>query len=69
MKTKIRHRTRRSGRNTEEEALGKPRDVLPHEVAPAGRLGTRIKERFEKIGLDADIPELRGQHVRLPLIK
>ncbi|MBI2072649.1 MAG: hypothetical protein HYT81_06385 [Gemmatimonadetes bacterium] len=40
------------------------RDILRNAVsaggAPRPALGTRLKSRFERLGLTADIPELRG---------
>ena len=33
---------------------------------PVRKLGSRIAARFRKVGLDAEIPELRGQAPRLP---
>ncbi len=64
VKAKLQRRARRHGRSTEEEV----RDILGcavrHEGAPARPLGTRLKARFARIGLEEDIPELRGQQAR-----
>jgi hypothetical protein len=35
-------------------------DALKQEDIQAGGLGTEIASLFSKVGLDADIPELRG---------
>lgn len=64
VKVKLQRRARRHGRSTEEEVRDILRNAVRHEDAPAGPLGTRLKERFAAIGLDADIPELRGQPAR-----
>ena len=60
VKTKLQQRARRHGRSTEEEV----RDILRNAVstggAPRPALGTRLKARFARLGLTADIPELRG---------
>jgi plasmid stability protein len=44
----------------EEEVRDILRDALKDEDAPAGGLGTEIASLFSRVGLDADIPELRG---------
>lgn len=63
-KTKLQRMARRHGRSTEEEV----REILRNAVrgvdeAPS-RLGSRIAARFSGSGLDAEIPELRGNPVR-----
>jgi antitoxin FitA len=64
VKAKLRERARRHGRSTEAEV----REILRSAVSDKGRsslpLGTRIHSRFARIGLDQDIPELRGQSAR-----
>jgi plasmid stability protein len=44
------------------------RDILRHaardEDTPVGGLGTEIASLFTKIGLDAEIPELRGHEIK-----
>ena len=50
----------------EEEVRDILRDALKEEDAQAGGLGTEIASLFTRIGLDADIPELRG-HVITPV--
>lgn len=64
VKAKLQRRARRHGRSTEEEVRDILRNAVRHEGTPARPLGTRISERFAGIGLDADIPELRGQPAR-----
>lgn len=64
VKTALERRARRHGHSTEQEA----REILAvavqsDEQAPA-RLGSRIAARFAGVGLEAEIPELRGQPAR-----
>lgn len=40
------------------------RDAAKKEATPVGGLGTEIARLFGKVGLDADIPELRGQEIK-----
>ena len=60
VKARLQRRARRNGRSMEEEV----RDILRHaavEVPVAtGGLGKEISGLFRRIGLEADIPELRG---------
>ena len=64
VKEKLQRRARRHGRSTEEEI----REILRNAVRSEGnvrtRLGSRIAARFRRIGLDKEIPELRGQAAR-----
>lgn len=64
---RLRIRAKRSGHTIEEEAHNILREALRTEkekkAAMVG-LGTLIKNRFKDIGLDFDIPELRGQKAR-----
>jgi plasmid stability protein len=61
VKEKLQRRARRHGRSTEEEI----REILRNAVRNEGRarsgLGSRIAARFRRIGLDTEIPEMRGQ--------
>jgi plasmid stability protein len=47
----------------EEEVRDILRDALKEEDSPAGGLGTEIASLFTRIGLEADIPELRGHAI------
>jgi antitoxin FitA len=63
VKAKLQLRARQHGHSLEEEV----RDILRNAVADVGAppgLGSRIAARFAGIGLDEDIPELRGQPAR-----
>jgi plasmid stability protein len=61
VKARLQQRARRHGRSTEEEV----REILRNAVRGEGEakepLGRRIRARFAEIGLDEDLPELRGQ--------
>ena len=58
---RLKRRAERHGRSMEEEVRHILRNAV-REVKPgAVRLGTRIAARFQKIGLDSDIPEVRGE--------
>jgi antitoxin FitA len=64
VKTRLRQRASRHGHSMEEEV----RDILRNAVKPEGRivtaLGSRIRNRFVRVGLQENIPELRGQKAR-----
>jgi plasmid stability protein len=64
VKAKLQQRAHRHGRSTEEEVRDILRGAVRHEGAPARPLGTRIKSRFARGGLEKDIPEMRGQPAR-----
>lgn len=64
VKAKLQRRARRHGRSTEEEVRDILRGAVRAEGAPTRPLGTRLKLRFARIGLEEDIPELRGQPPR-----
>jgi antitoxin FitA len=64
VKTKLQQRARRHGRNTEEEVREILSNAVRDEGRPPRRLGSQIAARFEELGLEEDIPELRGQPVR-----
>jgi antitoxin FitA len=67
VKTGLQRRARRSGRSMEEEV----RDILRAAVnddtqqSPEG-LGTEISALFVKVGIDREIPELRGHRIKPP---
>jgi plasmid stability protein len=60
VKARLQRRARRHGRSTEEEV----REILRHAVRgddrPRAGLGSRLAARFAGLGLEEDIPELRG---------
>jgi len=61
VKAKLQRRARAHGRSTEEEVREILRNAVADETRPPTRLGSRIAARFDGIGLDDDLPELRGE--------
>lgn len=64
VKAKLQSRARRHGRSTAEEIREILRNAVREEGGAKAPLGTRLARRFATIGLDAEIPELRGQPPR-----
>ena len=64
VKARLQRRAARHGHSMEEEVRDILRDALKDDESPAGGLGTEIASLFTKVGLEADIPELRGQVIR-----
>ena len=64
VKARLQRRARRHGRSMEEEAREILRSAVQKDDAPMGGLGSDIAALFARIGLDSEIPELRGHHVR-----
>jgi antitoxin FitA len=64
VKQKLQLRARRHGRSTEAEVREILRTAIRDEASEPVRLGSQIVARFARIGLDEEIPELRGQPVR-----
>ena len=61
VKEKLQKRARRHGRSTEEEVREILRNAVRTEAADnRPGLGSRLAARFRGIGLDEEIPELRG---------
>ena len=63
VKSRLQRRAKRHGRSMEEEVRDVLRNAAKEQDTPAGGLGTEIASLFTKIGLDADIPELRGHGI------
>lgn len=66
VKARLKRRARRNGHSMEEEIRDILRGAVNEEDVPAGGLGTEISALFAKVGLDADIPELRGHEIEPP---
>jgi antitoxin FitA len=66
VKERLRKRAKARGRSMEEEARDILRSALLAKERPAEGLGTAIVKRFSGagIGLESDIPELRGHPIR-----
>jgi antitoxin FitA len=61
LKAKLQQRARAHGRSTEEEVREILRNAVREDAQGPAALGGRIAARFAEIGLDEDIPELRGR--------
>jgi plasmid stability protein len=61
VKVRLQRRARRHGRSTEEEVREILRNAVKDESAQRRPLGSRLRERFAGIGLEEDLPELRGE--------
>lgn len=64
VKLRLKQRAARHGASMEEEVRQILRNAVKDENQPASRLGSRIAARFARVGLEIDLPELRGQIVR-----
>lgn len=66
VKQRLRQRAARRGRSLEDEVRDILRDAVKAEERPAPGLGTQIAALFAGIGLDSDVPELRGYTIEPP---
>jgi plasmid stability protein len=64
VKARLQRRARRNGRSMEEEIRDILRSAAVEEPLATGGLGTEIASLFTKVGLESDIPDLRGHKVR-----
>ena len=64
VKVRLKRRAQRHGQSMEAEVRDILRNAVRDEDGTAARLGSRIRDRFAGIGLDADVPEIRGQKAR-----
>jgi plasmid stability protein len=60
-KTKPQRLARRHGRGTEEEVREILRTAVREVDQPPAKLGSRIAARFNDVGPQQELPELRGQ--------
>jgi plasmid stability protein len=63
LKSRLQHLARRHGRSMEAEAREILRNALREEETQTRQLGSEIAALFRGIGLDEEIPELRGHTV------
>ena len=63
VKRQLQDRARKHGHSMEEEIRHILRNALRTADVPSRGLGTEISALFSKVGIDFDIPELRGQEV------
>jgi plasmid stability protein len=61
---KLKKRAKRHARSMEAEVRHILRAAVQERPAAAGKLGTRIAQRFRRSGLSEDLPEVRGTAVR-----
>lgn len=66
IKARLQRRAKRNGHSMEEEVRDILRSAVVHEEVPALGLGTDVAALFAKVGLDSDIPELRGHKIKAP---
>ena len=64
VKVRLQLRARRHGRSTEEEVREILRNAVRDESASRKPLGSRLRARFAGIGLEDELPELRGEVAR-----
>jgi plasmid stability protein len=64
VKARLQRRARRHGRSTEEEVREILRNAVKDEGAARAPLGSRLQQRFAGIGLEDELPELRGELAR-----
>jgi plasmid stability protein len=61
VKVRLQRRARRHGRSTEEEVREILRNAVKGEGMQRKPLGSRLRDRFAGIGLENELPELRGE--------
>jgi len=66
VRDRLQNLARDHGRTVEEEARNILRAAIVNPSADETGLGTRISQRFAGLGLDHDIPELRGYSAEPP---
>jgi antitoxin FitA len=64
VKARLQRRAWRHGRSTGEEVREILRNAVKGESAPRKPLRSRLRERFAGIGLEDELPELRGEVAR-----
>ncbi len=64
VKARLQRRAKRNGRSMEEELRDILRSAAVEEPIATGGLGREIAGLFSRVGLEADIPELRGHSVK-----
>lgn len=60
VKARLQRRARQHGRSTEEEVREILRNAVKDEGTAQAPLGDRLRARFAGIGLEEELPELRG---------
>jgi plasmid stability protein len=66
VKSRLQRRAKRQQRSMEEEVRDILRNAVREKQATEGGLGSAIASLFTKVGLDAEILELRGREIKPP---
>ena len=61
---KLKRRAKRNARSMEDEVRHILRNAVQEGSGQARKLGSRIAQRFRRVGLAADLPEWRGRAPR-----
>lgn len=69
VKARLKKRAMRHGASLEEEVRAILRNAVKDEGRAKTRLGSSIAALFARVGLTADLPELRGGSARVPDFK
>ncbi len=64
VKARLQRQANRRGHSMEEEVRDILRNAVRAEERAAAPLGSRLRRRFARIGLEEDITELHGQKAR-----
>ena len=64
VKASLQRRARRNGHSMEEEVRDILRRASVEESLPADGLGTEIAGLFRTVGINGEIPELRGHKIK-----
>jgi plasmid stability protein len=64
VKARLQRRAKRNGRSMEEEVRDILRNAVFEQDVASGGLGTEISALFADIGIESDIPELRGHEIK-----
>jgi plasmid stability protein len=64
VKVRLQRRASRHGRSMEEEVREILRNAVNAQDVAVGGLGTEIASLFASVGLDQEIPELRGHETK-----
>jgi antitoxin FitA len=64
VKARLQRQANRHGRSMEEEVRDILRNAVKAQAQAGAPLGSRLRDRFARVGLDQDIVQLRGQKAR-----
>jgi plasmid stability protein len=67
VKARLQRQAKRHGHSMEEEVRDILRNAVKAEERVAAPLGSRLRRRFARIGLDEEIPDLHG-HKATPMV-